>query len=132
MLCDWAICAVSWPKSAEMRRKTPNIVVAFVRPEDSGRGQALRQVALGCQRRGDYLIAAVYVGLLTLGFMEWNKSVVHWFLLPVMACGILAGVDIGSKRSRRRRNHRTILRDAELDALCNTVNLAETLFPKAE
>ena len=44
--------------------------------------------------RGDYAIAAVCVGSLALAAMWWSKPVAHWFLLPVMACGILSGVDI--------------------------------------
>src|ERR1700682_6407910 len=44
--------------------------------------------------RGDYAITAVGVGALALVFMRLNESFVHWFLLPLIACGILAGVDI--------------------------------------
>lgn len=43
---------------------------------------------------GDYAVAAGLVVILTLIFIFWNPSVAHWFLLPVMACGVLAGVDI--------------------------------------
>jgi hypothetical protein len=50
--------------------------------------------ALRPHLRGDYVIAAVCVGVLTLTFIWLHESVAHWFLLPVMACGILAGVDV--------------------------------------
>lgn len=51
-------------------------------------------VTLRRRPRGDYAITVVVVGVSTLGFMWRSESVIHWFLLPVMACGILAGVDI--------------------------------------
>jgi len=44
--------------------------------------------------RGDYAIAIVCVTVLSLMFIAINRSVFHWFILPAMACGILAGVDI--------------------------------------
>jgi hypothetical protein len=44
--------------------------------------------------RGDYASAAVGVLLIILSCILWNKSVFHWFLLPVGACGVLAGVDV--------------------------------------
>jgi hypothetical protein len=44
--------------------------------------------------RGDYAVAAVCVAVLSLLFMWRSKPVTHWFLLPVIACGILAGVDV--------------------------------------
>lgn len=43
---------------------------------------------------GDYAISALIVGVITGMFSLLSHSVLHWFLLPVMACGILAGVDI--------------------------------------
>lgn len=55
----------------------------------SGRLAALRRSA-----RGDYAIAAAIVGLLALLFMSRSRPVIHWFVLPVVGCGILAGVDI--------------------------------------
>src|SRR5437868_1302172 len=42
----------------------------------------------------NYGIAAFGVLALTLFFMAWSKPTTHWFLLPSIACGILAGVDI--------------------------------------
>lgn len=54
----------------------------------------LGRVALRGSPRGDYAIAAVGVGILSLASTWWSESVAHWFLLPVMVCGILAGVDI--------------------------------------
>lgn len=44
--------------------------------------------------RGDYAVAAACVAVLSLLFMWRSKPVTHWFLLPVIACGILAGVDV--------------------------------------
>jgi hypothetical protein len=43
---------------------------------------------------GDYVLAAICVSLSALFFMWMNRAVEHWFLLPVMACGILAGADV--------------------------------------
>ncbi len=43
---------------------------------------------------GDYAIALICVAVVTFIFVLWNKSIVHWFLIPVMACGVLTGVDI--------------------------------------
>jgi len=42
----------------------------------------------------DYAIATSVVLALTLFFMWSSKQTVHWFLLPSIACGMLAGVDI--------------------------------------
>lgn len=53
------------------------------------RGAAVRPYA-----RGDFAIAAVGVGVFALLSMWWKSSITHWFLFPVMACGILAGVDV--------------------------------------
>lgn len=44
--------------------------------------------------RWDYALAAGIVIILTFAAILWNESILHWFLAPVMACGILAGVDI--------------------------------------
>jgi hypothetical protein len=44
--------------------------------------------------RGDYAVAALFVLILTLVFLWWSESVTHWFVLPVMACGVLAGADV--------------------------------------
>ena len=52
------------------------------------------RAAHGRSLRGDYGITAVGVGALALFFMRLSESVMHWFLLPLIACGILAGVDI--------------------------------------
>jgi hypothetical protein len=60
-------------------------------------GQGVRGLTSDARRddlRADYGIAAGCVAVLTLAFIAWSDSVVHWFLLPVMACGILSGVDI--------------------------------------
>jgi hypothetical protein len=42
----------------------------------------------------DYAVVGICVAVVTFIFVLWNKSVVHWFLIPVMACGVLSGVDI--------------------------------------
>jgi hypothetical protein len=44
--------------------------------------------------RGDYFIAAVAVIVLTSIFVFWNRAVIHWFIIPVMVCGIVTGVDV--------------------------------------
>jgi hypothetical protein len=44
--------------------------------------------------RGDYATAAVGVSVIALLSIAWSKAVFHWFLLPVSACGVLAGVDV--------------------------------------
>jgi hypothetical protein len=44
--------------------------------------------------RGDYATAIAGVGVLLLLSIAWSRAVFHWFLLPVSACGILAGVDV--------------------------------------
>jgi len=44
-------------------------------------------------RRGDYLIACSAVALVEIALMLWRPTTVHWFLLPLGACGLLAGVD---------------------------------------
>jgi hypothetical protein len=50
--------------------------------------------AIRSQARGDFAIAAVGVAVWTLLALWWQGAVAHWFLIPVMACGILAGVDV--------------------------------------
>jgi hypothetical protein len=44
--------------------------------------------------RGDYVIATATIGLLTILSVWWSRPLAHWFLLPLAACGILAGVDV--------------------------------------
>ena len=44
--------------------------------------------------RGDYVLAAVSVIVSCLIFIGLDRAVAHWFLLPVMACGVLAGSDV--------------------------------------
>lgn len=56
-----------------------------------------RDLTLVAHRRSpleDYTIAAVGVTVIVLLSAAWSKAVPHWFLLPVSACGILAGVDV--------------------------------------
>jgi hypothetical protein len=52
------------------------------------------RVSLHHNLRGDYLIAASFVILFTLIFVLWNRVVLHWFIIPVMLCGVLTGVDV--------------------------------------
>jgi hypothetical protein len=42
----------------------------------------------------DYVIATTCVIVVSFLFVLWNKSVLHWFLIPVIACGVLSGVDV--------------------------------------
>jgi hypothetical protein len=44
--------------------------------------------------RGDYAAATAGVSVIVLLSTAWSPAVFHWFLLPVSACGILAGVDV--------------------------------------
>lgn len=46
------------------------------------------------QSRRDYLLATAGVSIIVLPFVLGHKSLLHWFLLPTIACGILAGVDL--------------------------------------
>jgi hypothetical protein len=43
---------------------------------------------------GDYSIAGVSVIALTLTFTFWSPAARHWFIIPVMLCGVLTGVDV--------------------------------------
>lgn len=56
--------------------------------------ERLRHSASARYLTGDYPMAAICVAVVTFIFVVWNKSVVHWFLIPVMVCGILCGVDV--------------------------------------
>jgi hypothetical protein len=53
-----------------------------------------RLAALRRSPRGDYASTVVIVGLAALLFISRSKPLIHWFLFPVMACGVLTGVDI--------------------------------------
>src|SRR5438309_4066020 len=55
----------------------------------SAEARSFRQTALA-----DYLLATGLVAIITFLLSLVNHQVAHWFLLPVMACGVLAGVDI--------------------------------------
>lgn len=66
---------------------------ASLRANNMGTGR-LGRIAHRESSRGDYAIAAIGVGVLSLASIWWSQPVAHWFLLPVMACGILSGVDI--------------------------------------
>jgi hypothetical protein len=46
------------------------------------------------RRHGDYLIAGAASALVVLVFIALNEREIHWFLFPVIACGILSGVDV--------------------------------------
>ena len=59
-----------------------------------GRSESLNHSGSARYLTGDYPIATICVVFVTFIFVLWNKSVVHWFLIPLMACGILCGVDV--------------------------------------
>lgn len=42
----------------------------------------------------DYAITAGAVLVIVLAFVFWNQTTLHWFLIPVAVCGLLAGVDV--------------------------------------
>ncbi len=44
-------------------------------------------------QRGDYIVAGAATGVIVLFFMAWEPETIHWFLFPLFACGVLAGVD---------------------------------------
>jgi len=44
--------------------------------------------------RGDYTVALLAVILLTTMFSFWSRAVIHWFVVPIMVCGVLTGVDV--------------------------------------
>jgi hypothetical protein len=46
------------------------------------------------RRHGDYLNAAGASAVIALAFVASNEREIHWFLFPVLACGILTGVDV--------------------------------------
>lgn len=46
------------------------------------------------RRRGDYLLTAAAVVSLTMLSMWRDRNLSHWFLIPLMACGVVAGVDV--------------------------------------
>lgn len=52
-----------------------------------------RQSSIWAQR-GDYFFAWIAVAVVIATFALWNEAVAHWFLLPLAACGVLAGVDV--------------------------------------
>lgn len=66
------------------------IPVGAIHVGERNLGRAARRLGL----RGDYFIAAIAAILSTLIFVLWNQAVIHWFIIPVMACGVLTGVDI--------------------------------------
>ena len=42
----------------------------------------------------DYIITVGAVSALALAFTSQSRSLLHWFVLPAVACGILSGIDI--------------------------------------
>lgn len=56
--------------------------------------RTFRRTAVALQVHADYLFAAAAVTIITFLFLLNHRALRHWFLFPVMACGILAGVDI--------------------------------------
>jgi hypothetical protein len=57
-------------------------------------GIVIRETAVPASRQTDYAIVAGIVAFLALISITWSRPTFHWFLLPAMACGVLAGVDI--------------------------------------
>ena len=45
-------------------------------------------------RGRDYTLSFVCVCAVTLIFVITCPSVIHWFLIPLMACGVLSGIDV--------------------------------------
>jgi hypothetical protein len=50
--------------------------------------------AMRRSRYGDYLIASAASAVIVLVFVLLSEREIHWFLFPVIACGILTGVDV--------------------------------------
>lgn len=44
--------------------------------------------------RGDYLLSFVCACALAVTFAILSPAVIHWFLIPLIACGTIAGVDV--------------------------------------
>jgi hypothetical protein len=56
--------------------------------------QSRRERALYSRGRlSDFLIAAYLCVFITVGFAFASERVIHWFVLPVLLCGILIGAD---------------------------------------
>jgi hypothetical protein len=45
-------------------------------------------------KRADYIVSSVCVAVCTLILMLFSHQLVHWFVLPLMLCGVVAGVDV--------------------------------------
>jgi hypothetical protein len=45
-------------------------------------------------RAGDYALSFIIVCALALVFTMIWRPVIHWFLIPLIACGVLSGVDV--------------------------------------
>jgi hypothetical protein len=45
-------------------------------------------------RRGEYVVSLVCACTLTLVFLAINPGLIHWFLIPLIACGTICGVDV--------------------------------------
>jgi hypothetical protein len=46
------------------------------------------------QRARDYTVSFLCVCAVALIFVIISPSVIHWFLIPLMACGVLSGIDV--------------------------------------
>ena len=60
-------------------------------------GQACPALPFGAEPRRwleDYGVAALLTGGVLLAFLRATERAEHWFVVPVAACGILAGADI--------------------------------------
>jgi hypothetical protein len=66
---------------------SPN--VSYAARRDMSKSSELR--ALNSR---DYFLALAFVALITLLFLLWKEALWHWFLFPVLVCGVLTGVDV--------------------------------------
>lgn len=57
-------------------------------------GRALAAPTARPRIRGDYAYASIVVVASSLFFLTWRPATRHWFLLPLSACGLLAGLDV--------------------------------------
>jgi hypothetical protein len=58
------------------------------------RPQVFHSRGLRSTRSRDYLFALALAVLITALFLAWKDALWHWFLIPVLACGVLTGVDV--------------------------------------
>lgn len=58
------------------------------------KGEAVSAILSKKEQSFDYFLAAISTLLILIAGLVWSENVAHWFLIPVGACGILAGVDV--------------------------------------